>query len=285
MTGKRTPAFQQFRARTFRLAPFAKTSQSLDSGSPRALAGKKRRTSKRLRVRSKIRFSDNPARSGRNDGPLGNPRSGRTPQTEGRHSGKEQNPAEKLSAIPGDFHHPSSKHLPINILRNAPSWPYLGIALCVPLRLCASALKIPLAIQGLCVFNAEAQRYAEKSRLKLELLRNDGVGWPTLRFFHSGISVPRHSGRSARFPSRATIPRMRESPLKSGGVALERARGEPESRLPFKSRRRGGGRGRKPPNRKLRHLDETRTPMRRETNARFPKVRNLHIPPRPVREN
>ena len=78
----------------------------LDSGSPRALAGKKRRSSKRPQERSKIRSSDNRARSGRNDGPLENRRSGRTPQTESRHSGKEQNTAEKLSAIPGDFLHP-----------------------------------------------------------------------------------------------------------------------------------------------------------------------------------
>ena len=107
LDGTRTPAFQKFEARTFRLAPFAKTRQSLDSGSPRSLAGKKRRISKRLRERSKILSSDNRARSGRNDGPLENPRSRRTAQTESRHSGKEQNPAEKLSAIPGDFHHPS----------------------------------------------------------------------------------------------------------------------------------------------------------------------------------
>ena len=78
----------------------------LDSGSPRALAGKKRRSSKRLRERSKIRSSDNCARSGRNDGPLENPYSRRIPQTESRHSGKEQNPAEKLSAISEGFHHP-----------------------------------------------------------------------------------------------------------------------------------------------------------------------------------
>ncbi len=82
-------------------------------------------------------------------------------------------------------------------------------------------------------------------------------------FFRSGISVPRHSGRSARFPSRAQIPRMRESPLGSGGVALESARGEPESRLPFKSRRRGGRRRPKFPNLKPQHLDGTRTPMQR----------------------
>ncbi len=73
--------------------------------------------------------------------------------------------------------------------------------------------------------------------------------------------------------------------MKSGGVALEGARGEPESGLALKSRRRGGGRRRKPPNRKPRHLDGTRTPMRRETNACFPAVRGPNIPPRPVREN
>ena len=101
-----------------------------------------------------------------------------------------------------------------------------------------------------------------------------------LRYFRA-----RHSGRSARFPSRAEIPRMRESPLKSGGVALESARGEPESRLPFESRRRGGRRRRKSPNRKLRHLDGTRTPMRRGTNACFPTIRSQNIPPCPVCEN
>ena len=101
----------------------------------------------------------------------------------------------------------------------------------------------------------------------------------------SGIFAPRHSGRSARFPSRAKIPRMRESPLKSGGVALESARGEPESRLLFKSWRRGGGWCRKFPNRKLRHLDGTGSPMRRETSACFPTVRAPLIPPCPVREN
>ena len=97
--------------------------------------------------------------------------------------------------------------------------------------------------------------------------------------------MPRHSGRSARFPSRARIPRMRESPLKSGGVAFESARGEPESKPPFKSRQRGGRRRRKSPYRKPRHLDGPKTPMRRETNACFPKARSPNIPPRPVREN
>ena len=105
--GKRTPAFQKFGPEHYTLPPFAKTHQSLDSGSPRALSCKKRRTSKRLRERSKIRSSDNRARSGRNDGPIENPRSRRTPQTESRHSGKEQNPAEKLSAIPRDFRLPT----------------------------------------------------------------------------------------------------------------------------------------------------------------------------------
>ncbi len=99
--------------------------------------------------------------------------------------------------------------------------------------------------------------------------------------FRSGISAPRHSGRSARFPSRARIPRMRDSPLKSGGLALESARGEPESRLPFKSRRRGGRLRPKSPKRKPQHLDGTITPMRRETNACFPTGRSPNIPPCP----
>ncbi len=45
----------------------------------------------------------------------------------------------------------------------------------------------------------------------------------------------------------------------------------------FKSRRRGGGRRRKCPNRDLRHLDVTKTPMRRKTNACFPKGRTPNI--------
>ena len=103
MRGETNACFPKVRSPIIHPAPFAKTRQSLDSGSPRALAGKKRRTSKRLRERSKIRSSDNRARSGRNDGPLENPRSRRTPQTESRHSGKEKKRLKNYPPFRGIF--------------------------------------------------------------------------------------------------------------------------------------------------------------------------------------
>ena len=107
---------------------------------------------------------------------------------------------------------------------------------------------------------------------------------PALRGLLRYFRVPSFRPERA-FPESARIPRMRESPFKSGGVALKYARGEPESRLPFKSRRRCGRQRRKSPNRKPRHLDGTKTPIHRETNACFPTVRRPNIPPCPVREN
>ena len=106
--GKRTPAFQKFGARSFRLAPFAKTRQSLDSGSPRALAGKKRRTSKRPQVKSKIRSSDNRARSGRNDGPLENPRSAANPANRKPALLKGTKPGRKIIRHSGEFSSPQA---------------------------------------------------------------------------------------------------------------------------------------------------------------------------------
>ena len=62
---------------------------------------------------------------------------------------------------------------------------------------------------------------------------------PALRGLLRYFRVPSFRPERA-FPESARIPRIRESPFKSGGVALESARGEPESRLPLKSRRRCG---------------------------------------------